>query len=291
MAVGPHAHLADLVNGTIQPDGIKLEQVEVRPITMAFRRMCRTMDYDITEMAVCTYLAAKDLGKPFTALPIYPVAHSQHGGIYYNVNAGVKSPKDLEGKTVGARAWTLTPAVWQRGILETEYGVDLSKLRHILADEEHVLEFHNVTPANCERRVGADLGAMLESGEIAAITGGRFDSPNIKQLIPDAEKAAEEYTKRTGIDPLDHFLVVKDELLAEHPWIGPALFEACKAAKASFQKSNGGDGHHGHDPMPIGMKGTRHSLDPLLKFSADQKVTSRLYSADEIFASNTLNLE
>ena len=291
MAVGPHAHLAALKDGTIQPDGIKLEQVEVTPITMAFRRMCRTMDYDITEMAICTYLAAKDLGKPFTAIPVYPVAHSQHGGIYYNVNSGIKSPKDLEGKKVGARAWTLTPAVWQRGILQTEYGVDLSKLSHVLVDEEHILEYHDVTPKNCERRVGADLKELLLSGEIAAVTGGRFDDPNIKQLIPNAEEAAAEWTRRTGIDPLDHFLVVKDSLLEEHPWIGPALYRACKEAKAAWQ-ANGGGGAHGHDPMPIGMsKKILHSLDPLLDFSYDQRVTSHRFSYADTFAKNTLDLD
>jgi 4,5-dihydroxyphthalate decarboxylase len=295
MAAGKYAYISALRDGSVRPEGIELQQVDVSPIPQAFRRMCRGLEFDICEMAICTYLAAKEVGLPFTAIPVYVLAHSQHEGMYIKAGGGIKSPKDLEGKTIGSRAWSLTPAVWMRGILQHEYGVDISSFRHILADEEHVKEFNDRIPAGVERRVGADLGQLLKDGEIACVTGGRFDSPEITTLIPEPEKAAAEYTERTGIDPLDHFLVIKDSLLAEHPWIAPALYEACKASKTQWQHAGPADSHgHGahHDPMPIGMSPeVVRSLEPLLQFSYDQRVTSRKYSAEELFTENTRTLQ
>src|SRR5881409_1713249 len=189
-ALATYAHTKGLKDGTVTAPGIRLEHVEVSPIVGAFRRMCRTLEFDVSEMAITTYLTAKAHGKPFTALPVFVMRQFHHAPIVYNVKSGVSSPKDLEGKKVGVRAYTVTTGVWARGILATEYGVDLSKVTWLLADEEHVEEYHKAYPANVVYQAGANLGQMVATGELAAAIGvGRVDSPDVKPLIANAREA------------------------------------------------------------------------------------------------------
>ena len=224
-----------LKDGTVTAPGIEFEHVEITPIIAAFRRMCRRLEFDVAEMAITTYLTAKAYNKPFTALPVFVVRQFHHSPIVYNVKSGVASPKDLEGKKVGVRAYTVTTGVWARGILATEYGVDLSKVTWVLADEEHVEEYHKDYPANVVYQAGANLGAMVASGELAAAIGvGRVDSPDVKPLIPNAREAEAAWYRKTGLYPINHTVVVKDSLLQADPSLAPRLFDAFKEAKAVF---------------------------------------------------------
>src|ERR1051325_12126574 len=166
-AIGSYAHTKMLKDGSVTIPGVTLDHVEVSPIINAFRRMCRTLEFDVSEMAITTYLTARAYNKPFTALPVFVVRAFHHSPIVYNTKAGISSPKDLEGKKVGVRAYTVTTGVWARGILATEYGVDLSKVQWVLADEEHVNEFHKDSPPNVEYRAGANLAELVTSGELA----------------------------------------------------------------------------------------------------------------------------
>ena len=154
-AIATYPHTKGLKDGTVTAPGIEFEHVEITPIIAAFRRMCRRLEFDVAEMAITTYLTAKAYNKPFTALPVFVVRQFHPSPIVYNVKSGVTSPKDLEGKKVGVRAYTVTTGVWARGILATEYGVDLSKVTWVLADEEHVEEYHKAYPSNVVYQAGA----------------------------------------------------------------------------------------------------------------------------------------
>src|SRR6185503_19199843 len=236
-AVATYAHTKGLKDGSVTVPGARLEHVEVSPIVAAFRRMVRTLEFDVSEMAITTYLTAKAHGKAFTALPVFVMRQFHHTPIVYNVKSGVKSPKDLEGKKVGVRAYTVTTGVWARGILATEYGVDLSKVTWVVVDEEHVEEYHKDYPANVVYQAGANLGAMVASGELAAAIGvGRVDSPDVKPLIPNAREAEAAWYHKTGLYPINHTVVVKDSLLQADPTLAPRLFHAFKEAKAVFLK-------------------------------------------------------
>src|SRR6185436_1094120 len=121
-AIATYPHTRALKDGTVTAPGLQLQHVEVSPIVGAFRRMVRTLEFDVSEMAITTYLTARAFGKPFTALPVFIMRQFHHSPIACNVTSGVRSPKDLEGKKVGGRAYTVTTGVWARGILATEYG-------------------------------------------------------------------------------------------------------------------------------------------------------------------------
>jgi len=303
-AVATYAHTKGLKDGTVTAPGIRFEHIEVSPIVAAFRRMVRTLEFDVSEMAITTYLTARAHGKPFTALPIFVMRQFHHAPIAFNVKSGVKSPKDLEGKKVGVRAYTVTTGVWARGILATEYGVDLDKVTWVVVDEEHVQEYQK--PSNVLERPGANLGQMLAQGELAAAIGaGPVDSPDVKPLIANPREAEAAWYRKTGIYPINHTVVVKDSLLQADPTLAPRIFGAFKEAKAAFLKqldspaSLSGDAQAlagrrsivGDDPLPNGVARNRKALEAVIQFARDQKILPRAVSPEEVFARDTLGLE
>jgi len=302
-AIATYPHTIGLKDGTVSVPGVEFEHVEISPIIGAFRRMCRRFEFDVCEMAITTYLTAKAHGKQFTALPIFVMRQFHHSPIVHNRRAGVRSPKDLEGKKVGVRAYTVTSGVWARGILATEYGVDLDKVTWVVVDEEHVQEYRK--PANVLERPGAKLADMLVEGELAAAIGvGKVDSPDVKPLIPDAGAAEAAWYRKTGIYPINHTIVVKDALLEADPSLAPRLFAGFEAAKAQFLKQLGSGAELpadaqafarnrtivGDDPLPNGLARNRQALEAIIRFAHDQKILPRAIKPEEVFAANTLEL-
>lgn len=303
-AVATYAHTKGLKDGSVTAPGVRLEHVEVSPIVAAFRRMVRTLEFDVSEMAITTYLTAKAHGKAFTALPVFVMRQFHHSPIVYNVKSGVKAPKDLEGKKVGVRAYTVTTGVWARGILASEYGVDLDKVTWVVVDEEHVQEYRK--PANVEERPGANLGELLKKGELAAAIGvGTVDSPDVMSLLVHPREAEAAWYRKTGIYPVNHTVVVKDSLLQSDPTLGPRLFGAFKDAKAVFLReldsgaTLAADAQAvaqrrsvvGDDPLPYGLAKNRKALEAIIQYARDQKILPRAVTPEEMFPRNTLDLE
>jgi 4,5-dihydroxyphthalate decarboxylase len=303
LGVVARSQYAALKDGTVKPRGLTLEVVEVAPMPRLFDRMIKDVEFDVSEMAIVTYLQLKELGRPFTAIPVFPLRAFPHGTVAYNVNAGVQTPKDLEGKKIGVRAYAGTAGVWARGLLQSEYGVDPSKVTWVLNDNEHLDESPN--PPNATLTKGANLGEMLTGGEIAAAIGLQgVDSPDVKPLIGNARQAQADWFKKTGVFPINNTVVIKDELLASDPGIAEALFAAFKEAKAAYLKrlkEQGAQGRDeeadlrfmevvGDDPLPLGIAPNRKALEMIIQFSHDQKIITRKPSVDELFAPNTRNL-
>ena len=293
-----------LKDGTVKPRTCELEFVEVDPLIDAFRRMVRGLEFDVSEMAITTYLTARAHGKAFTALPVFVMRQFHHAPILYNVKSGVKSPKDLEGKKVGVRAYTVTTGVWARGILASEYGVDLDKVTWVVVDEEHVQEYQK--PANVLERPGANLGDMLVKGELAAAIGaGQIDSPDVKPLIADAREAEAAWYRKTGIYPLNHTVVVKDDLVQANPDLAPEIFNAFAAAKRLYvqrlaageiQQPSADDVFFKRvmdvtgDPLPYGLGPNRRMLDAIVRHAAGQGIIPRPVAVEELFPANTHTL-
>src|SRR5205085_2460829 len=200
----------------------------------AFRRMVRATEFDICELAFTTYICARAYGKPFTAIPVFPARIFHHGAIVYNTKSGIRGPKDLEGKVVGVhRGYTVTTGVWARSILQHEYGVDLRKITWLLSGDEHVEEYRppsNVVPIE----EGRKMADMLASGELAAAIGVDVNHPDVKPLIPDAKDAGFEALRQRGHYPINHTVVVKDELLNAHPDLAVDTFNAFAQAKRLY---------------------------------------------------------
>src|SRR5262247_2840999 len=230
----PLGHTEALRQGTVKPKHFDIDYEDVPVLIQAFRRMVRQLEFDVCELAFTTYLCAKSYGKAFTAIPVFPARVFHHGAILYNTKAGIRSPRDLEGKTVGVhRGYTVTTGVWARSILQHEYGVDLKSINWLLSGDEHVEEFRqpaNVVPI----QMGKTLENMLASGEIPAAVNIELDHPDVKSLIPNPREAGFEALRTRGHYPINHTVVVKDELLNARPDLAPDLFNVFVEAKRPY---------------------------------------------------------
>ena len=295
-----------LKDGTVKMPDFEFDFVEVDPLIDAFRRMVRGLEFDVSEMALTTYITAREHGKKMTALPIFLVRAFHHGAILHNVNSGIRVPKDLEGKRVGVnRGYTVTTGVWARSVLQNEYGVDLKKVTWVLSGDEHVAEFRppaNVVPMEKGRKM-ADL---LASGELGAAINVETDSPDVKPLIPDAKEAGFAALKARGHYPINHTVVVRDELLESNPNLARELFEAFAEAKRLYveklragriEKPTAADEVHrrvmeitGNDPLPYGIEPNRRTLEELVSSAVGQGILSRAPKIEDLFAPATRNL-
>jgi len=285
-----------LKDGEVTPEPYAFAFEEVDPLIRAFRLMVRERPYDVCELAITTYLTAREHGKRFTALPIFLVRQFHHGAILVNTKAGIREPRDLEGRRVGVnRGYTVTTGVWARGILADEHGVDLDSITWVLSGDEHVEEYRppeNVVPVE----QGRELGELLAEGELAAAIGVQVDHPDVAPLIPDASEAGFESLRTRGHYPINHLVVLRDELL-EDPDLAPAVFGAFELAKDLYvDRLRGGelDGPDdrllagvmeitGGDPLPYGVEPNRQALEELVGHAVAQGILTRRPSIDDLF--------
>src|SRR5436190_11888368 len=292
-------------DGTVKPKTFAFDFEEIDPLIAAFRRMVRGLEFDICEMAITTYICAKAHGKRMTAVPVFLVRAFHHGAILVNTKAGIAKPKDLEGKSVGVnRGYTVTTGVWARSILQSEYGVDLSKITWVLSGDEHVAEYRppaNVVPIE----PGKKMGDMLASGELVAAIGVEATSPDVQPLIPNALEAGLAALRRNGHYPINHLIVIKDELIAQHPDLAADVFNAFAQAKRLYlERLKGGwiekptdvDEVHKRvmaitgDPLPYGIAPNRKVIDALIGHALTQGIITKPVTADELFAPSTHGL-
>lgn len=277
-ALGKHAHVAPLRDGRVTSDRITFDFVDIEPLPKAFRLMVRGNDLDISEMAVVTHLMAHHFGKPFIGLAIPLWSRLPHTNLVCVEGAGVSGPKDLEGRRVGVRAYGQTSGVWVRGVLESEYGVDLDKITWGTMEDSHLEEY--VDPPSCIRYTPPPaLRDLMIQGEFAAIMGERVVDPTgIRTVIPNATEAALDWIGRTGLFPINHGLVVRNALVEAHPWLAPELMDLFTRARDIAVAEDGAEA-----PPPYGLEANLASLQLAFDFSARQLITPRRYAAEELF--------
>tara|TARA_R110000787_G_scaffold42114_25_gene103582 strand:- start:144 stop:1091 length:948 start_codon:yes stop_codon:yes gene_type:complete len=289
-------------------DRVTLEFKKIDAILEDVRALVRTADFDqadyeVCEMPITTYLTAKSFGKPITAIPVFVTRNFHHWPIFCSRKAGIAEPKDFEGKTVGVnRGYTVTTGLWARGMLATEYGVDLEKVHWAATDDEHVAEF--VPPPNCDYNFrGRTMRELFEAGLIAGAIGDIKGLPDdIQPVIPNAREAGFAYYRKTGIYPVNHTVVVLDSVLERDPQIAMDLFDAFEESKNAYVATLdsitnpiGGDelaialrNGVGGDPFPNGVKANEKAIEALTQFALGQHITPVKYSTGELFATATL---
>lgn len=295
-----------LKSGEVVPQGFRFDFEEVPVLVAAFRKMVRDLAYDVSEMALTTYLVAKEHGVPFTALPVFLVRGFHHGAVQVVAGSGIRSPKDLEGRRVGVnRGYTVTTGVWARAILRDFYGVDLDRVTWVLSGDEHVPRYRapsNVVPVMPPR----SLEEMLRSGRLSAVVGAGIDAPDVVPLIPDATDAAFTALREQGFYPINHVIVVRDELLRQHPDLAVDVFDAFARAKQHYVDRLVGGAiaspdatdrmyrrvleQTGTDPLPYGIDPNREVLEQLVRAGVDQKILARPVKLEDVFAAGTHHL-
>jgi 4,5-dihydroxyphthalate decarboxylase len=294
-----------LKDGRAKPRTFAFDFQEVDPLIDAFRRMVRGLEFDLCEMAITTYVCARAHGKLMTALPVFLVRAFHHGAMLYNTKAGVRKPKDLEGRKVGVnRGYTVTTGVWARSVLQQEHGVDLGKITWVLSGDEHVAEYRppaNVVPIEKGKKI-ADL---LVAGELAAAIGVDVDHPDVKPLIPDALEAGLAALRSRGHYPINHTVVLRNDLLHAHPELAPDVFDAFAEAKRLYvqrlkagriEKPTPVDAVHRRvmeitgDPLPYGIEPNRQVLEELVEHCLKQGIITRPVAVEDLFPRNTHGL-
>ncbi len=316
MACGPYDRMEALAQGIVQPEGIDLRYLAIQSPPEIFARMIKSHSFDVAEMSMAHYMIMRTRARehfPFVAIPVFPSRVFRHGFLFINKHAGIKEPRDFQGKRVGVQEYRQTAGVWLRGILQHEYGVNLDLIKWVeggvneprAPDDE--MDLRPVRPVSLEM-IPPDrtLNDMLESGEIDAYFGARRPAAldrgkNVARLFPDYRAREKDYFQRTGFHPIMHTIVIREELYREHRWIPESLYKACEDSKkwAVQQVRFSGaqrlmlpwmydeiaemDALMGTNPWPYGVNANRKILEAFLTYLVEQHFIEKAPSVDDMF--------
>jgi 4,5-dihydroxyphthalate decarboxylase len=315
LACGDYDRTLPLKTGAVQANGVELRVLSLEPEEM-FYRMARRREFDVSELSLSTYTVLRGRGEPLVAIPVFPSFMFRHSAIWVRDGAGIREPRDLVGKRIGVPKYHMTAAVWVRGILEDEYGVAPADLQWFEGGEGTAVKEVDVTlPAAIRHQwVAGDrtLGDLLATGELDAFVGARRPAASagvapVRRLFPDFRRVERAYYERTGIFPIMHVIVLKEELAREHPWLPRALYEAFTEAKrlayrriadtavlpyvlpwlvAEMEETRA---LMGDDPFPYGVAKNRKTVETLAGYSFRQGLAPRRLTAEELFCESLLD--
>jgi 4,5-dihydroxyphthalate decarboxylase len=278
--LGDYPHTAALKAGAISSDRVALDFVNYSPTNKGFKPMVREQAFDVSEMAIVTYLIARSFNKPMVLLPAVMVGRFQHRYALYNPARGPMPVSDLGGKRVGIRSFTTTTGAWLRGILANDYGVDLDGIRWISFEEPHVAEYVDST----ERAPpGKTIIQMLLDGELDAVIGETSDDPRLKPLFDDVKAEEKAWFARHGVVPVNHFVVVSGALAASDPEAVREVFAMLKQSKQVVSPAD-------PDPIPFGVENLRKSLGLIADYAAQQGLIPKALGVDDLFDDLTRTL-
>jgi 4,5-dihydroxyphthalate decarboxylase len=282
--LGNYPNTAALKNGKLHSDLVDFDFAEVKVANNLFKQIVREAKYDVGELAIATYLQAKSYNKPYVLLPAVLVSRGQHHTIAYNAERGPLAPSDLAGKRVGVRAYTVTTATWVRGILASDYGLDLNKVEWVTFEDPHVAEYRD--PETIKRAPpGKELVQMLLDGEIdAAVVGDKLPDPRLKHLIPDHEAAAQRWAQKHGGIPINHMVVVRAELSKSRPDAVAEVFRLLRESK------NAAGAPKSPEPLRFGVQACRPVLEVMIDYCHKQALIPAPLSVDSLFDDVTRKL-
>jgi 4,5-dihydroxyphthalate decarboxylase len=275
IAIGDYPHTLPLKRGEIKSDWLKLEFAPAKPPHTVFKPMVREHAFDASEMALTTYFQAKQYGKGLTLLPATMLARFQHSALVYNSARGTLAPRDLPGKRIGVRSWNQTTAAWLRGILANDYGVDLSSVHWVTFEDGHVAEARD--PPGVRRGEG-DITQMLVDGELdAAIYGAAMPAnAGLKSVIADPEAEAKKWYAQHRLVPVNHMVVVTDELKRDNPEAVAELYRLLEAGRRAVPPQ--GD----IDTAPFGQAANRAGIELLMSYAVQRGLVARTIPVDEL---------
>ena len=277
-----YPHTAPLKHGEVTSARVVLDFKDVTPVWSGFKAMVRRQEFDVSEMAVVTYLIAKSFGKPMVLLPAVMTGRIQHAWAIYNGERGTLAPAELRGKRVGIRSFTTTTGAWLRGMFANDYGLDLASVRWITFEEPHVAEYVDTTERAPE---GKKIIPMLLDGELDAVLGERSDDPRLRSLFGDPVAAAQAWYQKHRIVPLNHMVVVSAELAKSRPDIVEEVYALLRESKRCAPPPNG------LDTTPFGVEACRPALERIIDYAVQQRLIPGRFEVDELFDETTLKMK
>jgi 4,5-dihydroxyphthalate decarboxylase len=278
-AIGNYSHTEALKSGQIASDRLRLEFADILTINRAFAPMVREQRFDVSEMAIATFLQAKAWGKPLVLLPVVMAARFQQSALLCRADGGIDGPADLAGGRVGVRAYSQTTGMWLRGILADDYDIRPDQVRWITFEGAHVAEYQD--PSWAERAPpGKELLTMLRDGELDAVIVGNEvpNDPLLRPVFPNAQASAEAFWQHHHLVPVNHLVTVRRDLVERNPDLVAELIRMFRDAKAVASSPS-----KGRDPLPIGRTALEPAIELALRYAADQGLLPRQLSPDEIW--------
>ena len=320
MAANPRT--LPLFDGTVKPDGIQLIPSPVHASELFWRQL-RFADFDISEMSFSSLLMALAHGdERWVGLPVFTTRRFFHTGILVRRDRGIESPADLKGKQVGVPEYQQTAALWTRGVLQHEFGVepkDMEFWMERVPDQSHGGATGFQPPAGVtinQIPIEKNIGSMMLSGELDATllyivdpnlidrsTADLWSHPDIKPIFPDAKAEGVRFYNKTGLYPINHGMVMKRQVAEAHPW---AILNVLKAfqqanAVATRQRMEHVDAYLEAGLLPAdaravlakpliqhGIVANRNVLETAAQYSFEQGLTPRLTKLEEVFAESTM---
>jgi len=306
-----------LKDGVISPEGIDLNYL-VMPVEEIFWRMMKYEEFDVSELSMGAFLTAAAQGRrPFVAIPVFPSRTFRHRCIFVNAASGIRRPEDLRGRRMGVPEYSMTAAVWLRGLLQHEYGIPPSEIHWIQAGEEEPgrkdrVDFEMPAEVRLESKPDRTLNEMIDSGEIDAMMSPRLPtcflngSPKVCRLFPDYRRAEMDYFKKTGLFPIMHVIVIKRAVYEKEPWVAQTLYKAFCAAKDYCMRDlydtnvlrislpwtsaeyDATKELMSDDYWPYGLAPNENNLETLNRYLFEQGLIKQTLNLSELFARETL---
>ena len=277
-----------LKKGEVTSTSVALDFADVKTVANAFKRVVRNLEFDVSELAIVTFLMAKAHGKPYVLMPSVVLGRFQHPYLVYNSARGELRPQDLNGRRVGIRSYSVTTTMWLRGILTNDYGVDIDSIRWVTFEEAHVAEFKD--PPSVERAPeGKEILKMLLDGEVdAAVLGSpTLPDPRLKRLIPDPDQAARDWHARNHAIQINHMVVVRDTLTKSNPDAVREVYRLLRESKRLAPPPAPG----ALDMNPFGLEANRRNLEVAIDYVHRQHLIPKRYTVDELFDDVTRKLD
>jgi 4,5-dihydroxyphthalate decarboxylase len=275
--LGDHPGTAALKRGAIPSDLVAFDFADATPTNKGFKPMVREQAFDVSEMAVVTYLMAKRFGKPMVLLPSVVVARFAHAYACYRAELGDIGPRDLEGRRVGIRSFTTTTGAWLRGILANDYGVDLDSIHWVSFEDAHVAEFEDRT---VRAPAGKQIVQMLLDGELDAVLGEKVEREGLKPLFADVAAEEKAWFAKHRVMPINHMVVVSTTLSNRRP---DAVREVFRLLQQSAARA-------GVDRPSFSTEEMSRSLALISQYAAQQGLIPRPFAVDELFDDLTRSL-
>jgi 4,5-dihydroxyphthalate decarboxylase len=303
------------IDGSLQTDGIGLNVMIVgqssplRDGANRHERMLQSGEFDICELSLSSYLMTRNRRLPFLAIPVFPRRLFSHSQMWVNTSAGISSPRDLIGKTIGLGSFQTTLSVLAKGDLQSEYGVPWRQIKWVVAHEETVpFEIQEGLSLKCLPR-GKKIEKMLKEGEIDALfmphppKEALEGCKEIARLFSDPRAEELAYFRKNGFYPIMHVIALKEGVIKKYPWVVESVMEAFEKAKETCKEfyddpnwSRLAWARHlfeeersvfGNDPWPYGVERNRANLERFIEYSFDQGLVDRKMNVDELFVKNT----
>ena len=311
LACGDYEITRPLKDGTVRPDGIDLKVVTAMDSPTRHWRFLRNREFDMAEVSSSSYIAARDNGLPFRAVPVFPHRRFRHGFIFINTAKGITKPSDLVGKKVGVKFFLNSAALWLRGILQNDYGVPFRSIDWYTELDEDIAQVTLDGVRITQVPKGRTIVEMLVDGELDAVLHPdlikplRDRDPRVGRLFPDYKADEAAWFKKTGIFPIMHVTVIKQEIIDKYPWVAINLTKAFEEAKNLAYRRMANprvvplawirtaweeqEEVLGPDPWAYGLgPANRKNLEAILRYTRQQGLIKQPMTIDELFLDTDL---